>query len=611
MGTSKPEPSSGAPESSAVRLDSWKEIAAYLKRDERTVRRWEQEGLPVHRHVHKKQASIYAYKAEVDAWWNNGRQRLEPSALPVLPPAVLGAGSQAVRWNRVWFPVLGVAVLVAGALVFNAAGLRTRTLGERAPAIRSIAVLPLENLSRDPEQEYFADGMTEELVTELGKIGALRVISRTSVMRFKRTREPLPQIARELGVDALVEGTILRTQDRVRVTANLVQASPEKHLWAQEYERDLRDELALQSEVANAIARQIRVTITPAERQQLAADRPANPAAYEAYLKGRFHWNKRTEAELKAGIDYFNQAVAADPRYALAYVGLADSYNILGDPELTLISREEARSKAMMYTAKALEIDDRLGEAHTSLAMSKWLFDWDRNGAEQEFKKAITLSSNYANAHHWYAELLSNQARFDESVRESYKAKELDPLSPMITEALADRLLLAGRNEQAVGEAKSAVELDPSFPDPHMTLAYVYRSQDKFEEAIRELKQAVQLSGNNPYFLANLGYMYAMSGDSAHARETLRYLQAMSKGRYTPPYNLAVLYAGLGEKRAALESLQRAADEHSPWMNYLYADTRFDDLRSDLRFTRLLLAVGFQPKGQPDVRMNKSTHPTN
>ena len=594
MSLSKPQPLSSFPEPSGERLDSWKEIAAYLKRDERTVRRWEKEGLPVRRKVHKKQASVFAYRAEIDAWWHDGQQRLEQK-------------DQAAPGKRlaVWGIAVAVTAALAVLLILNVGGLRDRVRGtSAAPTIRSLAVLPLENLSGDASQEYFVDGMTEELVTELGKISALRVISRTSVMRYKRTKEPLPQIAHELGVDALVEGTVLRTQDRVRVTANLVQASPEKHLWAQEYERELPDILALQGDVAGEIAHQIRVTLTPAERSQIANERPANAAAYEAYLKGRFHWNKRTEPELRVGISYFNQAIEADPRYALAYVGLADSYNILGDTEFTAVTQEEARAKAMRCVRKALEIDEALGEAHTSLAFLKWLYEWDRKGAEEEYKRAIAFSPNYANAHHWYAEMLATERRFDESIAESYKAEELDPLAPMITASFADRLLLAGRTDEALLEAKSALELDSSMPSAHVTMANVFRWQRKFEEAIAESKKAVQLSDNNPNLLADLGYMYAVAGDEVHAQVILKNLQKMSSRQYVSPYEFSVIYAGLGEKDKALKALNQALKERSQFMNYLNSETRFDNLRTESEFARLLRAAGFSEERPTPLSKN-------
>jgi len=325
MGKSKPEPSSCPSESSAERLDSWKEIAAYLKRDERTVRRWEQEGLPVHRHVHKKQASIYAYKTEVDAWWNNGRQRLEPSSPPPSGPAALREGAQVVRWNRVWFPVLGVAVLIAGALVFDTAGIRTRFFAERAPTIRSIAVLPLDNLSGDTSQEYFVDGMTDALITDLAQISDLKVISRTSVMQYKGARRPLPEVARALGVDAVVEGSVVRSGSKVRITAQLIYAPSDHHLWAASFEGSADDILSIQDNVARAITDRIQGKLGSQVRPILPARKPINPEAYEDYVRGLYFFDKREAEASVRSVDYFRKAIAGDPEFAPAYAGLAEA----------------------------------------------------------------------------------------------------------------------------------------------------------------------------------------------------------------------------------------------------------------------------------------------
>jgi len=464
--------------------------------------------------------------------------------------------------------------------------------------VKSIAVPPLENLSGDPAQEYFADGITDELITALAKIHSMKVISRTSAMQYKGVRKPLPQIARELGVDSIVEGTVTRFGSRVRITAQLIDAHRDRHLWAENYDRDVGDVVTLQNQIARAIADEIRAKLTPEERSQLARERPVNPAAHEAYLKGRFHWNKRTEEELRTGIDYFNQAVAADPRYAEAYVGLADSYNILGSWVFTSVPVSEARANAMTYASKALTIDDTLGEAHTSLANMKLLFDWDWEGSEAEFERAIVLSPNYANARHWHAELLLDLGRFDESIREGYKAKELDPLAPMMSSGVAHRLCAAGRLEEAIPEAKSALELNPDLPLAHMDLGDVYLRQANYAEAIAEFKKTVQLSNGNPNFIADLAYAYAASGDRDHAWELLKGLQQMSRSRYVPTYQLAVVFAGLGEKRTALQALDQAYKEHSPWMNNLLFDRRLDNLRKESEFVRILAAMKFPDNGR-------------
>lgn len=328
MGTSRPQQPSGLPESSSSgRLDSWKEIAAYLKRDERTVRRWEQEGLPVRRHMHKKQPSIYAFKAEIDAWWNNGRQRLEPAERIGTAAEVAVSARGRPQRRAVWLAFIAGAFLVAFLIGFDVGGLRQRVLGRPDPGtIHSLAVLPLENLSRDPEQEYFADGMTDELITELAQISSLRVISRTSVMHYKTTAKTAPEIAKELNVEAVLEGSVVRSDNRVRITAQLIEARADRHLWAGSYEGESRDALAMQDSVAREVVKQIRLRLTVEEQARLNRARSVNPKAHEAYLRGLFYWNKRNRTGLEKAIEYYQRAVDVDPNYALPYAGLAQCY---------------------------------------------------------------------------------------------------------------------------------------------------------------------------------------------------------------------------------------------------------------------------------------------
>ena len=322
-----------------------------------------------------------------------------------------------------------------------------------------------------------------------------------------------------------------------------------------------------------------------------------------SWVKGRFHFNKRTEADLRTGIDYFNRAIETDPQFALAYVGLSDSYNILGSMVFTSVSREDAKSKALMFAAKALEIDDRLGEAHASLADAKLLFDCDWKGSEAEFQRALALSPNYANAHHWYAELLIDSGRFEESLRESYRAAQLDPLSAMINSSLAIRLCSANRCEDALQPALTALELDPNLPSAHLTLAAIYGKQDKSAEALAETKTAVKLSGDNPNYVAHLACVYASSGDRTRAGEILERLKVMSRTQYVAPYQFAVIYSVLGNHQKALEALDRAYTERSPWLNNLYLDSRqggrLANLRSEPKFIRLLSIVGPPAAYQP------------
>jgi TolB-like protein len=367
------EPSSSPP--SGDRLNSWKEIAAYLNCSESTVRRWEEEGLPVHRHLHKTKAAIYAYKTEIDAWWRDGHARLKE----VEEPREGAFTARSRFWKTPWLWA-GLAVSFGIALVAgNLGGLRDRQLRKSPPPrIQSLAVLPLQNLSHDPEQEYFADGMTDALITDLAQIGPLRVISRTSSMQYKQTNKSLPEIARELNVDGVVEGTVQRSGDRVRITAQLIYGPSDKHLWARSYERDSRDVLALQQEVASAIADEIEIKVTPQKPIHLASAHPVNVQAHDSYLRGLQQLRSETPEDIERAIEYFQQAVTHDSNYALAYSGLADAYH----EQSTLFRAPlEVLPKAKAAAVRAIELDDSLAEAHASLGYVKLEFDWDWSGA--------------------------------------------------------------------------------------------------------------------------------------------------------------------------------------------------------------------------------------
>jgi TolB-like protein/DNA-binding winged helix-turn-helix (wHTH) protein/Flp pilus assembly protein TadD len=358
---------------------------------------------------------------------------------------VQGVGLTIAPKRRLWPTRPVIVALVVGLSILAVWVFRSH--GGSPTVIRSLAVLPLDNLSGDASQDYFADGMTDELITDLAQISALRVISRTSVMVYKGARKPLSEIARELNVDAVVEGTVLRSGERVRITAQLIQAPADKHLWAESYEGDLHDTLALQKEVASAIAGQIRIELTPKEQAGLKNAKVVNPEAYEAYLKGRYFWNRRTADGLKRAVDYFDQAIQKDPNYAQAYAGLADSYDLLGDWEYGVLAPNEAYPKAKAAAVKALELDNTLGEAHASLAFSLDVFDWDWGSAEREFRRAIALNPGYATAHHWYAWHLSEMGRNSEAIAEMRKAENLDPLSLIISADMAELLLVAHLND--------------------------------------------------------------------------------------------------------------------------------------------------------------------
>ena len=459
--------------------------------------------------------------------------------------------------------------------------------------IQSLAVLPLENLSGDASQDYFADGMTDELIADLGQISALRVISRTSVMGYKHTRKPLPQIARELNVDAVLEGTVMRSGQQVRITAQLIQASADKHLWAQSYEGDLRDTLALQNKVARAVAEQIRINLNPQEQAALKNVKVVNPDAYEAYLKGRYFWNKRTADGLKKAIDYFNQAIEKDPNYAQAYTGLADSYALLGDWEYGVLPPKEAFPRAKAAATKALDLDSTLGEAHTSLAFSLDVFDWDWESAEREFRRAIELNPGYATAHHWYAWHLIVLGRSSEAIAEMRKAENLDPLSLIISADMADALLITRRYDESIQQSRKTIDMDPNFAIAHYQLGQAFVQRHMYNEAIAELQKAIEFSGGNPTCTSNLAYAYAVSGRRKEAVKILNELKKRSNHGFSNASEIALIYTGLDEKDQAMTWLERAYEER--FNPSILQRPAFDPLRSDRRFQDLLRRIGLPP----------------
>jgi len=453
--------------------------------------------------------------------------------------------------------------------------------------IESIAVLPLKNLSGVPEQEYFADGITEELISSLTQIKALkRVISRTSVMKYKGALKTIPEIARELGVDAIVEGSVSYAEQRVRITIQLIEAKSDRNIWSKSYERNLSNILVLQSELARAIAREIKVVLTPEEAARLGRARPVNTESYQLYLKGRHFWNKRTKESISKAIESFEKAIELDPNYALAYVGLADAYNMLGS--YNLLPSNEAYPKAKAAALKALEIDDTLAEAYTSLAWVKYRFDWDWFGAEADFNWAIGLNPSYATAHQWYGALLRDMGRFEKARVEIERAQELNPLSLPINTSLGFLFYCERQYDQAIEQCKKAIQIDASFPWVHDVLGVSYLQKGDFEQAIKELQKAVKLSGSSPEYLADLGYGYARAGEKSEALKIFEELQEQSKHKYVPQYEMALIYAGLGQKGEAFAYLEKACDARSGSLFLLKVDPRLDSLRSDRRFLSLL-----------------------
>lgn len=462
-----------------------------------------------------------------------------------------------------------------------------------AHGITSLAVLPLQNLSGDSSQDYFADGMTDELTTQLAKIKSIRVISRTSAMRYKNAQKPLPEIARDLKVDAILEGSVMRSGSQVRIEAQLVEASSDQHLWADSYERDFRDVLSLQADVAQAIANKIRIQLTSQQRQELNAEaRPVDPGAYESYLRGRYSWNKRTAEGVRAAIGYFNEAIARDPGFARAYAGMEECYAVYSfyNPK---VPPRESYQKTRAAAEKALELDDRLAEAHTALAIVKFLNDGDWEGSQKEFQRAIDRNPNYAPAHQWYAEWLYDQARFADAEAEMRKAYELDPLSLVIGTGLGDVFYYSRRFQRAVDLERQLLTLEPNFGLAHESLGFDYIQQSKFPEAVAEMQVAAHQLGEEPTEYARLGYAYAMAGDRPQAERTLRNLIAESSAGHPRSFEIALIYVGLKQKKRALTWLERALEERGELISALDVDPIWDPLREDPRFAILLDKLGF------------------
>jgi TolB-like protein/Tfp pilus assembly protein PilF len=464
------------------------------------------------------------------------------------------------------------------------------TLATGANRIESLAVLPLENLSRDPEQEYFADGLTEALINALAKIGELRVVSRTSAMQYKGVHKPLPAIAQELGVDAIVEGTVLRSENRVRITAQLIDASRETHLWAENYERDLREVLTLQSEVAQAIAHNIRVKLAPVDQARFREVQPVDPEAYEAYLKGRYHWNRRNADGLGKATQFFQQAITCDPAYPAAYSGLADCLCALGWQ--SFLSPADASCKAKRLAQKAVALDRALAEGYASLAWATMLYDYDFTSAEKAFERSIELNPRYAPAHQWFGLLLALMGRYEEGYTEIKRATRLDP-HPIMNQTLAFICFTTRRYDQAIEQYEKVLELDPRFAYGYRMLGLTYLFKGMHEAAIAAGEKAAELSQGSVADVACLAETYAEAGYRDKAQRTLQQLSELSKQRYVSPYLLAHICSALGKKGDTLDWLECAYRQQAAFMVMLKVDPRFDDLRSDARFQDLMRRMNF------------------
>lgn len=500
------------------------------------------------------------------------------------------------RALRVGGAIGALALLAAALLLLQRRGARPGAPGDApsaaSPKIASLAVLPLENLSRDPEQEYFADGMTEALITDLAKIQALRVISRTSIMQYKGAKKPLPQIAKELGVEGIVEGSVQRAGDRVRITAQLIEAATDRHLWAESYERDLRDVFALQSDVAQAIAREIRVTVSPEEKTRLASSRPVNPAAHEAFLKGR-SWQLRFDEEgFRKAAELYDRAVALDPGYALAWAGIAEN---LGNGADLYVPSSEAYAKAKPAAERALQLDESLAEAHTSLGLIKAYFDWDWRGAESELSRAIELKPSSAWARDWYGWFLATLGRFDESIRQLERARALDPLSPAITGDLGLAHVLKGDYGRATVELDRALSLDPAYWVPRLARTWMYDRKGDLASAVREA-EALDVRQAGPLAVTMRAHAYARAGRTADARKALRELEELSRKGFVSPFFFAEVHGALGERDVAFEWIRKCQQQRSNGLAlWAKVGPPLDPLRSDPRYAQVLRDLNLAP----------------
>jgi TolB-like protein/DNA-binding winged helix-turn-helix (wHTH) protein/Flp pilus assembly protein TadD len=489
----------------------------------------------------------------------------------------------AQKWKRL--RLWSCAGAVACTLLLVSMGLRSRDR-VAGPKIRSLAVLPLENMSGDASQEYLADGITDVLITDLANIRSFRVVSRTSAMHYKGSRKPLSEIARELNVDAVVEGSVTRSGSRVRVNAQLVQSANDRHLWAKTYEQDVGDVMELQNTLADAISREISVELGPGERLRMKRLRPVNAEAYQAYLKGRFYWNKRTVAALQTAKDYFEEATQKDPHYALAYAGLADAYDVLGSGVAAALPPRQAIPLARDAALEAIKLDESLGEGHTSLAGIKFSFDWDWQGAEAEFQRAIELNPNDVTAHYWYAQLLLVLGRSDESLASINKAIQLDPLDPQLASFRGAIFHNCRQYDTEIEQERKALVLDPGHFYPHLNLGRGYEQLGDHKEAVSEFQKALELSGGDLTTEASLAHVYAISGNKGEAEKILTELKNRTNNNVS--YQIAEIYLGLGDKDQAFQWLGKAYADRSEWLTWIAIEPKLDSIRSDPRFAELL-----------------------
>src|SRR5215467_6583132 len=548
----------GSSRSAADRLDSWKEIASYLRRDVRTVQRWEKkEGLPVYRHQHDKLGSVYAYKGELDTWFNTRQQEA--------PESIAGAAPKDGKIK--------------------------------------LAVLPFGNLNADPEQDYFSDGLTEEMITQLTRLQPARlgVIALSTAMHYKAGNKSPGQIKAELGVDYILQGRVRRAGDRVRITAQLVELKAQTQLWAETYERDLRDILAVQADIAQGIAREIHVLISRPEQARLsgleAASGKFKPAAYENYLRARYHLHGMTAATVKKSIEHFQAAISEDPEHAPSHAGLASAYGLLAIAPFDLLPPRQAMPKAESAARKSLELDESLAEAHTALALVQHHYHWDWKGAEASYRRAIELNPNYAPAHLWYSWLLLALGRQEDAAKEIERTlaivQQTDPHRLVAVHATRAAAHYFRREyERAAQECKNAIELNPNYFMLHYILARSYSRMGMNAEAIAELRSKGAAAGEAPLVDAALGLAYGSVGKKGQTEKIVDAFKAAAKKRYVPATYFGMLYAGMGDPEQALIWLQKAYEERADGLTWINVDPMLDPLRKHPQFQELVKRMG-------------------
>lgn len=569
------------------RLDSWKEIAAYLKRDVTTVQRWEKrEGMPVHRHVHDRIGSVYAFTLELDAWQQSRKMSLEPADGEPAGETPENAKDPGPEAKRIF--LAGLTVLVLLVLVYGTIRMRPGTATR--PKIKSLAVLPLKNLSGDPSQDYLADGMTEALIGRLASIHDLRVISRTSMMTFKDTKLSVPEIAKTLGVDALVEGAVIREGSHIRIHAQLIRAATDEHFWSETYDREMRDALALESDVAQSIARKVEVTITGDEHARLSAARSVSPEVYENYLKGQFTLTRsNSRVAVEQSIGYFEEAIRKDPTFSPAYVGLAAAHSHLASVFMGAPPETE-RIKVVDAARKALELDPQLAEAHVLLAtVQQELWQWTES--ESEYRRALELNPNDPAAHDGLARWLLCQGRTDEALAWVRRGREIDPVAVSGTE-IGWILFQSRRYDESMQELRSVLAVRPEDSAALWFLGFVLVADNQANEAIPVLEKTLSVSGHSSAVMGVLIRAYAHAGRRADALRLLDGLKKRKQAGYVPAGAFVNAYLGLGEDREAFAWLEQGYKEHSNILQWLKVHPYFDPLRDDPRFKDLVHRVG-------------------